>query len=599
MQQPQPLPRFINKEVGVLADAYHHDEICGPVQSSTVVHWNNYYATRGREEFLKMIKRCIAARMRAFDKAALQRMTHLKNIINSAVYVSLTPQPQVQIDGVDYTLPNLTDMPLSKNDYISDLDHLQFIYLLRRLYLLVFYAVTDGQVCQFTLTEPAQVRGASLVTTFGAYNPGTDMIPWKWSVHKELSLYFNTRFATVQRQDHASLQTKFDIYDQTSDHVVDSIGEGIARRCEIVYEDPEDVYIGPFGILNRTIIDHLNASAGSSHVKAYFWSSFMSLRFGLFTNDTWRTLLSNIESSTIPLANRSKPCFIKDIDETHIGHTLPAYATETLALQIQSRVCNYILVKMLRALILDLQRVRRFVAIILDLFNKDEGNQLPTNLLPLVPHFVNFQMPNPNLQQLLGTAAGATGAGAGGGAGHILNVLYEYFTDTQMNYIIDLKQEILNHLSFASGVSQDELKSGKPTEDGFKQYFLSLILHMNGSGLKGVCPSDLIDAQVDDVVRILSDIGDIQQTTIDVSKRIHFSDKYNFNLKRNLFNPQNPDLKYEGILWSRNRRGGITETIEVHTTRNKQRTREVFKRVFGLLLDDPSTVTWIPYDGYA
>jgi hypothetical protein len=615
------LPRFINKEVGVLADAYHHDEICGPGQSLTVPHWNYYYQTKGREEFLKMIKRCIAARMRAFDKAPVARMTYLKNVINS------TPSPtQVQIDGVDYALPSFTVTPFIHNDYISDLDHLQFIYLLRRLYLLVLYRVTNGQVCEFTLNEPID-RGQTLVNTLATYGPDIDMTQWQWNVHRELSLYFNSRFATVQVQGLPPVHTGFHIYDPDSvDHVVASIGDHIIRRCEIVYEDPEDVYTGPFGILDSVTVDRLNVRTGSSHLMAYFWSSFMSLRFGMFTNDTWEHMLQNITLSGIPPRNQTNPCFTKGVDETHIitGHTLPPYVREPLVDQLRSRVCNYIMVKMLRKLEIALQRISRFVATILDLFQKDESGQLPLglDLLPLIPIFEKVDKIS-KLEEILktlsaglnvgaGAGAGAggrrcsgTGVGAGAGAAvtrpYILNVRYEYFVSPTAEYKTDLQQIIMEHLSFDDtiGVPPEEIRTGKPSRQTFEPLFRSLIVDRNKSGLTGACPSDLIEAQLDKILVFLSKIDRAQQDTINLCGTRSFQTKH--GLTPNVFltsDPNNPDPAYEGTLWSRNRQGGVTDLTIPVIRKNMLSARLIFQKVFKLILSDTKDDPWIPYSGY-
>ncbi len=620
------LPRFINKEVGVLADAYHHDEICGPGQSLTVPHWNHYYQTRGREEFLKMIKRCIAARMRAFDEAPIARMTYLKNVINS------TPSPtQVEINGVNYVLPSFAVTSLIHNDYVSDLDHLQFIYLLRRLYLLVFYRVTDGQACEFTLNEPVN-RGQTLVDTFATYGPGIDMTQWQWNVHRELSLYFNSRFATVQVQGLPLVHTGFHIYDLDSvDHVVASIGDHIIRRCEIVYEDPEYVYTGPFGILDSTTIDRLNVRTGPSHVTAYFWSSFMSLRFGMFTNVTWEHMLRNIGRSGIPPQNRTNPCFTKGVDETHIitGHTLPLYVREPLLDQLRSRVCNYIMVKMLRKLGFALQRVCRFVTTIQDLFQKDESGQLPLglDLLPLIPIFEKVDKIS-KLEEILKTlsaglnagagsagagsvGAGSAGAGSAGagsaGAGaavtrpYILNVRYEYFASPTAEYKTDLQQIIMGHLSFddTTGVAPEDIRTGKPSRQTFEPLFRSLIVDRNKSGLAGACPSGLIEAQLDEILVILSKIDRAQEYTIDLCKTPHFYSKH--GLTPNVYltsDPNNPNPAYEDKLWSRNRQGGVTDLTIPFIRKNMSSARLIFQKVFKLMLSDTKDDPWIPYSGY-
>ncbi len=632
------LPRLIDSKVGVVSDAYHHLQICGPGDKLTENFWNTYYRDHTRAQFLDMLKRCISSRLRGFDEAAEFRMRYLKDVINSRTQVDLDDPPFVILHGVEYDLQPLVPRSAAgsagagagargkvaedeEGSYMSDLDHLQFVYLLRRLYLLVRYAVQDGQDCTFVLTE---IPGGKdiVLRKLQEYKetPGIDIVGWQWSMHRTLSNYYNRRFVTIRRPGFADLSTKFDIYERDNDDVVGQIATHIVDSCEKAYTEPEMVYTGPFGVLNSALVRELNYTPHSStHTEAYFWSSFMSLRFGMFSNITWADMMGQFDKSGLPESRKADPCLTLAINETTANLHLPAYVSSSPVQQIRDRACNYIIVKILQKLLHELECVKRFVTIIKDLFQKAIDGQLAVPLLPIDQlsqrHTYSASDTRSTLAKLISPDMS-----------YLLNARYEFFTGLPPDpdkpgsvgipstYKSTFKQALMEHFNLVQfsrpGEKQEFLTKGtRPNKDGrplqieFEAAFIDLI-NGNGNTLSSMCnSSDIMTSYTNEVVDKLREIYTIQDETIVLAGHHSLLNKYNYT-KQDVFIG---DLRYKPWLWidiTDKTTGVVTRKNNIHSATRLQITeRDVkvtFKQAFGIVLNsaEPDGCAWIPYDGY-
>lgn len=360
------LERLLTPEPGVIANAYHDANICGAGDSETETHLNYYYQTHGHANFLKMIKRCIRARLRAFDQAFEARMAFLKRIINSTRSINLRATNMTIIKGKKYVLPSILVEKIERNAYVNDLEHIQFVYLLRRLYLLVKFGVRPHESCTFRMeSTPTDKNTISKFLTMVKqrmnkqikHNQLSKHIRWQWKMHYALTDYFTRRWVTIDTSSGKKLTTRFNVYRKGRDDVVAVIPK---HKCEETYVKPEDVYIGPVGVLSSETIRNLDDD--TKQAQALYLSTFMSLRFGLFYEDTWKQMVESKQFSApwaMPkiLANE---CFNYESPTAAI-QSYPPESIEPESKQIRSRTCNYIMIKMLQDLMFGLRRVLRFV----------------------------------------------------------------------------------------------------------------------------------------------------------------------------------------------------------------------------------------------
>ncbi len=417
------LGRMLSPEPGVIANAYHDANICGAGDSETETHLNQYYQTHGHANFLKMIKRCIRARLRAFDQAFEARMAFLKRIINSTRSINLRAINTTIIKGKKYVLPSVLVKKIERNAYINDLEHIQFVYLLRRLYLLVKFGVRPNESCIFRMeSTPADKNTISNFLTMVKqrmnkqikHNQLSKHIHWQWKMHHTLTDYFTRRWVTIDTSSGKKLTTRFNVYRKGKDDVVAVIPR---QKCEEAYVKPEDVYIGPVGVLSSETIRNLDDD--TKQAQALYLSTFMSLRFGLFYEDTWKRM---VESKRFPapwampkiLTNE---CFDYESPSAAI-QSYPPESVEPESKQIRSRTCNYIIIKMLQDLIFGLRRVFRFVQKVHDKVNWYKKGREKQKLFasePIYQHFLPVDV-------TLSINTGDPKAPVFGGG-----ILYEYF----------------------------------------------------------------------------------------------------------------------------------------------------------------------------